>query len=215
MQILDQDIFNSLPEGPEVDAENLVPLGEALSKVNEAVKKHQKAVLHVNQERVTDSEGDDDSVAPDQFDVSSKQNETGHLRQTPLTETQNHRFNKLNDLEASKCDTACETSDDGKKVPRARYQMIDNVRSYFCDSCNFTRSSKPAVRAHILKEHTDRQQLKCTTCPYQTWNPSCFTQHVKRCQNRKQCPFCSYSTTKVSDLKRHCSRWHKNDKKNK
>ena len=205
LAILDADIFNNLPEGP-ADIPKLLPLDEVEAKQKKAAERHREAV----QLGQTDATGIDDK--DDSSDETVPLQES--LVEQDASEAQQPNHNNVYRSETQRSDSPnfeAAFADDETDVPTPTYQMVNKVRSYFCSKCHFTRTSKPAVQAHIFKEHCKQDKLKCSTCPYETWNPSCFTQHVKRCEKRRQCQFCSYSSTKVSDLKRHCARWHKHD----
>lgn len=174
INILDEDLFNSLPEGPELD--NLLKVDEAEGK-QEALALIHTAALQGEKAITPLAKHTDDQPSVDVNKTDS--------------------FEKENAENRSEC--------------KAVYRIRDGVRSYSCEACGISKTTKAAVEAHIKKEHLLGKALNCEDCPYETWNPSCFAQHKKRCKSKLQCDFCSYCTTKTSDMKRHISRKHKDE----
>ena len=221
LHILDQDLFNSLPEGPEF--QELIDLDKAKAKVTQAAggtnflkigsspRKECETLPDASDcantvEAAEILEGDFSTSVQDDLSKDICQAEHPGLQSTDSSVLDKELQEKV-DPEIEESETA-DTSPTNQ-VWRALYQMKGNIRSYYCEKCGFTRTTKGAVEGHINQEHYLQKSFQCTDCNFETFNPQCFSQHTKRCNQRIKCDFCSYSTTKVSDMKRHCARKHK------
>ena len=226
LHILDQDLFNSLPEGPEF--QELIDLDKAKAKVTQAAG-------GTNFPKMGSSPRTDCETLPDASDCANPV-EAAEIQEGDFSAPVNNHVSKDDcpveqpglespdslaldkeilekvDLENEESETV--DSSQKNEVWRALYQMKGNVRSYFCEKCGFSRTTKAAVQGHINQEHYLQKSFQCTDCQFETFNPQCFSQHTKRCKQRIKCDFCSYSTTKVSDMKRHCARKHKETSSN-
>uniref|UniRef100_UPI00398EAFCE zinc finger protein 142 isoform X2 n=1 Tax=Pristiophorus japonicus TaxID=55135 RepID=UPI00398EAFCE len=78
--------------------------------------------------------------------------------------------------------------------------------AFHCDHCDFVCSNKHAFRRHKRRGHPGSEELACRFCPYKTFNPVEFNDHVgKMHANEKihKCGECDFATAHKRVLNRH------------
>ncbi|XP_072324895.1 zinc finger protein 142 isoform X2 [Scyliorhinus torazame] len=78
--------------------------------------------------------------------------------------------------------------------------------AFHCDQCDFVCSNKHVFRRHKRRGHPGSEELACSFCPYKTFNPVEFNDHVgKMHANEKihKCTECDFATAHKRVLNRH------------
>ncbi|XP_078259376.1 zinc finger protein 142 [Rhinoraja longicauda] len=78
--------------------------------------------------------------------------------------------------------------------------------AFHCDQCDFVCSNKHVFRRHKRRGHPGSEELPCAFCPYSTFNPVEFNDHVgKMHANEKihKCGECDFATAHKRVLNRH------------
>ncbi|XP_043931171.1 zinc finger protein 142 [Protopterus annectens] len=78
--------------------------------------------------------------------------------------------------------------------------------AFHCDQCDFVCSNKHVFRKHKRQGHAGKDELTCAFCPYKTFNPVEYSDHVgKMHANEKihKCTECSFATAHKRVLNRH------------
>ncbi|XP_032880825.1 zinc finger protein 142 isoform X2 [Amblyraja radiata] len=78
--------------------------------------------------------------------------------------------------------------------------------AFHCDQCDFVCSNKHVFRRHKRRGHPGSEELPCAFCPYKTFNPVEFNDHVgKMHANEKihKCSECDFATAHKRVLNRH------------
>ncbi|KAM8934043.1 zinc finger protein 142 [Pelodytes ibericus] len=78
--------------------------------------------------------------------------------------------------------------------------------AFHCQECDFVCSNKHAFRKHKKKGHPGKEELSCHFCPYKSFNPVEYADHVgKMHANEKihQCGDCDFATAHKRVLIRH------------
>ncbi|XP_072117148.1 zinc finger protein 142 isoform X2 [Mobula birostris] len=78
--------------------------------------------------------------------------------------------------------------------------------AFHCDQCDFVCSNKHIFRRHKRRGHPGSEELACDFCPYKTFNPVEFSDHVgKMHANEKihKCSECDFATAHKRVLHRH------------
>ncbi|XP_078408805.1 zinc finger protein 142 isoform X1 [Cetorhinus maximus] len=78
--------------------------------------------------------------------------------------------------------------------------------AFHCDQCDFVCSNKHVFRRHKRRGHPGSEELVCNFCPYKTFNPVEFNDHVgKMHANEKihKCSECDFATAHKRVLNRH------------
>uniref|UniRef100_K7GA06 Zinc finger protein 142 n=1 Tax=Pelodiscus sinensis TaxID=13735 RepID=K7GA06_PELSI len=101
--------------------------------------------------------------------------------------------------------------------------------AFHCQQCDFVCSNKHVFRKHKKQGHPGSEQLQCGFCPYATFNPVEFHDHVARLPHRTarrslvvlsllwlgekphKCELCDFTCRDVSYLSKHMLT-HSNDK---
>ncbi|XP_026151300.1 zinc finger protein 142 isoform X2 [Mastacembelus armatus] len=78
--------------------------------------------------------------------------------------------------------------------------------AYHCSQCDFSCSNKTVLLRHQRQGHLGNDKLSCDFCPFVTFNPVEFEQHIGHLHaNEKihRCSQCGYMTSHKRGLKRH------------
>ncbi|XP_075465767.1 zinc finger protein 142 isoform X2 [Ascaphus truei] len=85
-------------------------------------------------------------------------------------------------------------------------QHRKNHYAFHCQDCNFVCSNKHSFRKHKKRGHPGTEELPCRFCPYKSFNPVEFADHVgKMHANEKihHCGDCDFATAHKRVLIRH------------
>ena len=181
----DKTLFDSLPEGPEI--EGLIKLPPFLSAARSSRR------LEVNNGYIVPQQ----TQKVPTFDLLFGNQETSGAECDP----------KLTLLREPK-DTDSLTPKPSPS-PSPLYQFKEGKRRYICSECSYSKATKAAVLNHIGEVHLGATPQCCPHCPFKSGNPDVFRQHIKRCKNRLRCPYCAYSATKTYNMKLHIERKHR------
>nr|XP_006112746.1 zinc finger protein 142 [Pelodiscus sinensis] len=87
--------------------------------------------------------------------------------------------------------------------------------AFHCQQCDFVCSNKHVFRKHKKQGHPGSEQLQCGFCPYATFNPVEFHDHVLSLlwlgEKPHKCELCDFTCRDVSYLSKHMLT-HSNDK---
>ncbi|XP_056409565.1 LOW QUALITY PROTEIN: zinc finger protein 142 [Hyla sarda] len=81
-----------------------------------------------------------------------------------------------------------------------------NHYAFHCQDCDFVCSNKHLFRKHKKRGHPGKEELECRFCPYKSFNPVEFADHVgKMHANEKihRCGDCDFATAHKRVLMRH------------
>ncbi|XP_053328116.1 zinc finger protein 142 [Spea bombifrons] len=92
---------------------------------------------------------------------------------------------------------------------KSREEMEEHRKKHYafhCQECDFACSNKHAFRKHKKNGHPGKEELSCLFCPYKSFNPVEYADHVgKMHANEKihRCGDCSFATAHKRVLIRH------------
>ncbi|XP_007501798.1 zinc finger protein 142 [Monodelphis domestica] len=78
--------------------------------------------------------------------------------------------------------------------------------AFHCPHCDFACSNKHLFRKHKKQGHPGNEELCCAFCPFVTFNPVAYQDHVGKMHAHEkihQCPECSFATAHKRVLIRH------------
>ncbi|KAM4697478.1 zinc finger protein 142 [Rhinophrynus dorsalis] len=90
--------------------------------------------------------------------------------------------------------------------PEEMEQHCKNHYAFHCQECDFVCSNKHSFRKHKKRGHPGKEELSCQFCPYKSFNPVEYTDHVgKMHANEKihRCGDCDFATAHKRVLLRH------------
>lgn len=85
-------------------------------------------------------------------------------------------------------------------------QHRKNHYAFHCQDCDFVCSNKHVFRKHKNRGHPGKEELACRFCPYRSFNPVEYSDHLgKMHANEKihRCPECNFATAHKRVLIRH------------
>uniref|UniRef100_A0A8C5PM95 Zinc finger protein 142 n=1 Tax=Leptobrachium leishanense TaxID=445787 RepID=A0A8C5PM95_9ANUR len=85
-------------------------------------------------------------------------------------------------------------------------QHRKNHYAFHCQDCDFVCSNKHAFRNHKKKGHPGKEELFCHFCPYKSFNPVEYTDHLGKMHAHEKihrCGDCEFSTAHKRVLIRH------------